>query len=168
MTIFSKTCGCILNHCQGESMHTYQTTEELKTKEFTINCQNINQEIGIHVTFIFEIKLQKYVFCENMTKFKPLMCPFSNPLLGWESAHVCHNLRTEKESDCGKWWDLNEAISIQVTIMFEIKLLKWIFYQNKCATTKELKRKAFIEKSQNIKQAMGIQLAIMLKIKLQM
>ena len=35
----------------------YATTKELKKNAFTINSQNINQEIGIQVTFILYINL---------------------------------------------------------------------------------------------------------------
>ena len=43
-------------------MHTYATTKELKKKAFRINSQNIEQVIGITVTFISEIKPQKEGF----------------------------------------------------------------------------------------------------------
>ena len=42
-------------------MRTYATTKELTKKEFTINIENINQVIGVQVTIILELKLQKYV-----------------------------------------------------------------------------------------------------------
>ena len=38
-------------------MRTYATSKELKTKEFTIKSQNVNQAIGIQLTIILEIKL---------------------------------------------------------------------------------------------------------------
>ena len=34
-----------------------------------MNSQNINQEICIQVTFSLEIKLQKYIFLQDMTIF---------------------------------------------------------------------------------------------------
>ena len=42
-------------------MRTYATTKELTKKELTINIENINQAIGVQVTIILELKLQKYV-----------------------------------------------------------------------------------------------------------
>ena len=36
-------------------MHTYAMNKELEMKAFKINSQNINQEIGIQVSIIFEI-----------------------------------------------------------------------------------------------------------------
>ena len=74
----------------------------MKKNAFKINGQNIKQTIGIQVTFITEKKLQIENVCE---KFECLFvdCFFANlcvhfeRLLEWESAYVCHHLRTEKE-----------------------------------------------------------------------
>ena len=60
-------------------MRTYVTTKELKTKELTINGQDINQIIGIQLTIMLEIKLQKYVFYQNMTSFLAAVVSFLNP-----------------------------------------------------------------------------------------
>ena len=49
-------------------MHMYTTTKQLK-KVFTINTQIINPKIGVQVTFILEIKLQKYIYYQNATNF---------------------------------------------------------------------------------------------------
>ena len=72
-------------------MHMYATTKELKKKAFRINSQNIEQAIGILMTFISEIKLQK----ENiLAKFDYLFVNLHvhlEPLLGWECAYVCHD-----------------------------------------------------------------------------
>ena len=43
-------------------MHTYATTKELEKKAFTVKCQNVKQAIGIQLTFVLEIELEKYVF----------------------------------------------------------------------------------------------------------
>ena len=43
-------------------MRTYATSKELEMKEFTIKRQYINQAIGIQLTLILEMKLQKYIF----------------------------------------------------------------------------------------------------------
>ena len=51
----------------------YTTTKLLKKKAFTINSQDINQEIGVQVTFI---KLQKYIFYQTTVCFKQVMRPF--------------------------------------------------------------------------------------------
>ena len=40
----------------------YVTAKELKKMVFGINGQNIKQAIGIQVTFILKIKLEKYSF----------------------------------------------------------------------------------------------------------
>ena len=53
MTVFSSTYVSFLDPA---------TTKELKKKEFTTKSQNINQENGIHMTFLLEIKLQKFIF----------------------------------------------------------------------------------------------------------
>ena len=77
-------------------MHTYVTTEELKKKAFTVNSQNIKQPIVIQVTFILEVKLQKYIFIKIQHFFSDLSVHFEIQL-GWECAYVCHDLITEKE-----------------------------------------------------------------------
>ena len=43
-------------------IHTYAMTQELKSEEFTLNNENIKQEIDIKMTFILEITLQKEHF----------------------------------------------------------------------------------------------------------
>ena len=41
----------------------------MKKKAFAVNSQNTKQGIGIQLTFILEIKLQKYIFYQNITIF---------------------------------------------------------------------------------------------------
>ena len=48
-------------------MDTYASLKELQKKAFS--SQNINREIGVYVTLILEIKLQKYVFYQNRIIF---------------------------------------------------------------------------------------------------
>ena len=62
MTILLAANVSFLNPCQDGNVHTYATTKELKKKEFKAKEQNIKQTIGIQVTLILEIKLQKYIF----------------------------------------------------------------------------------------------------------
>ena len=59
-------------------MHAYATTKELKNKVFTLSSENKKQPIGIQLTFISKIHLQK-------GKFRKGMCM------------VGHELRTDKE-----------------------------------------------------------------------
>ena len=65
---------------------------------FRINSQNIQQKFGIQVTFISEIKPQKERFLEKYDCFFKDLCIHLEPLLGWERAYVCNDLRTAKES----------------------------------------------------------------------
>ena len=60
--MFSVTYASILHPCYDGNMRKYATIKKLKEKEFTINSQNMNQENGIYVPFLLEMKLQKYVF----------------------------------------------------------------------------------------------------------
>ena len=55
MSLYSATSASILIPSQNGNVHGYATTNELKKKAFTIYSKNINQEIGIQVTFIFKI-----------------------------------------------------------------------------------------------------------------
>ena len=68
-TVISVTFGFILNPCQDGNLHTYATTKELKSKEFTLHNENIKQEIGIHLSFILEIKFQKQHFLAKYQQF---------------------------------------------------------------------------------------------------
>ena len=43
-------------------IHLTFNLEGMKKKEFTIKSESINQENDIHMTFLLEIKLQKYIF----------------------------------------------------------------------------------------------------------
>ena len=65
---------------------------------YRINSQNIQQKFGIQVTFISEIKPQKERFLEKYDCFFKDLCILLEPLLGWERAYVCNDLRTAKES----------------------------------------------------------------------
>ena len=94
MTVFSATYACILNHCYDGNIRSYAASKELKTKEFTIKCENINQAIGIELTIILEIKLPNYIF---LTKYDRFFCRyyvfFLNPC---EDGNV-HTHATTKE-----------------------------------------------------------------------
>ena len=67
MTIFLVSNVSFLNPCYDGNVDTYVTIKQLKKKAFTINSQNIDQEIDIQVTFILQIKLQKYIFYQSTT-----------------------------------------------------------------------------------------------------
>ena len=77
-------------------MRRYPTIKELTKKKFTINGQNINQENHIHVI------VMKVRFLAKYDHFLATNVSFFEPLLRWEYAHVCHNLRTQKEGICSK------------------------------------------------------------------
>ena len=47
----------------------YTTTYELKREAFAVNSQSIKQAIGIQMTFLLEIKLQKYILKQIITIF---------------------------------------------------------------------------------------------------
>ena len=65
-----------------------------KKKAFRINIQNIQQAIGIQVNFIAEIKLQNDFFLVKYDCVFVDVCVQSEPLLGGECAHVCHDLES--------------------------------------------------------------------------
>ena len=102
MNIFLTAIVSFLNPCWDWNKHTYATTKELKKKVFTVKSKNIKQTIGIQLNFILENKHQKeHIFNQNTVIFSKI-CVHFEPLLEWESAYVCHNLRTEKEGICSK------------------------------------------------------------------
>ena len=51
-----------LKLCWDGDVPTYATNKKLKKKEFQATGENIKQIIVIQVTFILEIKLEKYIF----------------------------------------------------------------------------------------------------------
>ena len=88
-----------------------------------------NQENGIQVNVLLEIKLQKCVFVAKYEHFSAANVSFVEPVLVWESIYVCHNQRTAKKPFAVNNQDTNQATDIQVTFMLEIKLQKYIFQQ---------------------------------------
>ena len=50
------------NPCYDRNVHTYAMTKEARRKAFNAKGENIKQTSAIQVTFILEIKLQKYIF----------------------------------------------------------------------------------------------------------
>ena len=60
---------------------------------------NMKKKFGIQVTFMLKIKILKYILV-NFEHFFSRYCLLFEPLLGWESTDVCHNLRIEKEGIC--------------------------------------------------------------------
>ena len=83
-------------------MHTYATTKELKEREFKAKRENIKLTTGIQLTFISKKKLRKQHFLAKYDHFLSADVSFFEALLGWEFAHVCHNLQNEKERIWGK------------------------------------------------------------------
>ena len=64
----------------------YAMAKELMKKVFTANSHNKNQKIGIQVTFILEIKLQKYIFLSKSDHFFNNLFAHFESLLGKECA----------------------------------------------------------------------------------
>ena len=52
-----------------EKIHSYATTQELKSKRFTLNTKNIKQEVGIELRFTLEINIQNQHFSEEYKQF---------------------------------------------------------------------------------------------------
>ena len=59
-------------------LHPCATSEELKNDGFTLKSENTKETIGIQVTFISEIKLQKYTFLQNMAIFLAAIVSYLN------------------------------------------------------------------------------------------
>ena len=51
----------------------------------------------MQATLILEVELEKYIFQQVRTVFSAVNASSFEPLLGWECAYVCQNLRIEKE-----------------------------------------------------------------------
>ena len=59
--------------------------------------RNKRQAIGIQVTSSQKIIIEKNILLSNCDHFFRKLCVHLEPLLGWESAFISHDLRTEKE-----------------------------------------------------------------------
>ena len=66
-------------------------------KELTVKSKIKKQGIGIQVTSSQKISIKKNVPLSKCDHFFQKLCVHFEPLLGWESAFICHDLRTEKE-----------------------------------------------------------------------
>ena len=76
----------------------------MKKKAFNIKRENRKQAIAIEVTFILEIKFEKYSFEQIMTIFLAGNASFfESLLLEWECAYICHCLRVGKKGIYSKW-----------------------------------------------------------------
>ena len=64
---------------------------------FKINSRDMKQKFGIQVIFISKIKPGIERFLPEYDCFFGDLCVHFQPLLGWECAYVCRDLRTEKE-----------------------------------------------------------------------
>ena len=78
MTVFLTAIVSILNDCKDGNVNMYTTTKELKKKALVAKCENIKQPIDRQLTFMFESKIEKYVFQQNMTMFLAANVPFLN------------------------------------------------------------------------------------------
>ena len=100
MTLLLAANTSFLNPCEDANVHTYSTTSELK--------KDIYGKYSEHETSLL------YVFFE--------------PLIGWEYAYVCHDLRSEKQSIYSlNSKNIKQAISVQETFIWEIKLQNYNF-----------------------------------------
>lgn len=74
-------------------------SQDIRTEKETIfvNSQNIKQTISIQLFFILEIKVQKGYYFGKIWSFFQLLTIYFEPLLRWECAYACHDLRTETE-----------------------------------------------------------------------
>ena len=132
MTQFSwRLNASIFNPSQDGNMHAYATTKELKKKPFRIHSQIIKKTIGVQVTFISEVRLQKENFlaiCDSF--FRDLRIHFESQL-GWEYAYVYQELKKKALKAKQKTKkNIKKINGLQVTFILEIKLQKYNFSAN--------------------------------------
>ena len=68
----------------------------MKSKEPSLNNENIKQEIDSELILILEIKLQKEHFVAKYHRFFNYWMVYFQAMLGWENKHVCPKSTTEK------------------------------------------------------------------------
>ena len=132
--------------------------------------------------------LEKILYLKYALFLRFYLSAYFEPLLGWECAYVCYDLRNEKKAFTVNRENIKQTIAVQVTFILKKKLSNYIFYQNLAifsatyvsnlnpcydgnvhpyATTQKLKKKGSALKGRNIKEATGIQVTFMLEIEIQ-
>ena len=101
----------------GWKEHSYATTKQLEKNVFTINSQNINQEICIQVTFSLEIKLQKYIFFAKYDHFLTANVPFSNHYYDRNVHMYAMTKEVRRHAFNAKGENIKQTSAIQVTFI---------------------------------------------------
>ena len=99
----------------------YARTTELQKKAFRINSQNIEQAIGILVTFMSEINLQEEKFLAKYDCFLPTYASTLNPFYFRRGIYV--RMELKKTVFTLKSKNTKEGICFEVTFRLEIQLL---------------------------------------------
>ena len=109
-------------------MHTYVMTKKLKTKEFMRNSQNINQENDIQMTVMLEIKLQKFILCQNVTISLAAIVPILNPCQDWNVHTYDTTKKLEEKTFTLKMRNIKRGTDMQVTLNSENNIKNNIFF----------------------------------------
>ena len=96
-----------------------QLIERIWKKELAYECPSSRK-----------ISFKSKFFLSKSDHFFSYWYLYFKPLLGWECAYVCHNLRAIKEEFYENSKNIKEVIGIQGIFILEIKHQKYIFYQN--------------------------------------
>ena len=67
--VFSTNEGSIFKQCYDGKINTYATSQELKSKTFTLNNNNIKQEDDVELTFTVETRIQNQHFSQVIQQF---------------------------------------------------------------------------------------------------
>ena len=67
-----------------------------------LSSESIKQTIGMQLSFILKIKLQKEFALERFDHFINQWFVHFEPMVERECAYVCHYLRSEKENNYGE------------------------------------------------------------------
>ena len=100
-----------------------------KLKNEKVKTQNIKHVIGIKVTFLLEIKLQKYFCLAKYDHFSVVIFPFWTSIRKGMCMQMPGLKQLEKNAFKINSQNINQEICLQVTFTLEMKLQKYIFFR---------------------------------------
>ena len=71
------------------------------------------------MNYIFEIKTKTYICLEKYDCYFGDLCVHFEPLIEWECAYACHNIRNKKMAFTVNIQNIKQAIGIQVTFILK-------------------------------------------------
>ena len=97
MTNFKTGNVFFVNPSYDRNVHRYDTTKELRKKAFKAKEDNIKPQVLYRWPSSWKLNVKITDLFANYDHLFIRKCALFQPLLGWECACACHNVRTEAE-----------------------------------------------------------------------